>query len=48
MVDKCVNLSTRDYGQAEDIHMSLGHIITYMVKERVRKEAVTNKTYINV
>jgi len=35
MADKCISLSTRDYGQAEDMHMSLGHIISYMVREKI-------------
>jgi D-sedoheptulose 7-phosphate isomerase len=34
--DKCIVLSTRDYGQAEDIHLALGHILTYLVRERIQ------------
>lgn len=27
---------SKDYGQLEDIHMGLGHIISYLVKERIK------------
>jgi D-sedoheptulose 7-phosphate isomerase len=36
MTDKNINLSTRDFGQAEDIHLSLGHIISYMIKAKMK------------
>lgn len=32
---KCITLSQRDYGQVEDIHLCLAHIISYLVKERM-------------
>lgn len=32
---KCVVLSSQDYGQVEDIHLTLDHIISYLVKERI-------------
>ena len=28
--------ASKDYGQLEDIHMGLGHIISYLVKERIK------------
>lgn len=36
MVDMSINLSSRDYGQVEDMHLALEHMVTYMVRERVR------------
>jgi D-sedoheptulose 7-phosphate isomerase len=38
-VDKSINLSTHDFGQAEDIHLSLGHIISYMIKAKMKSDA---------
>jgi len=35
LAHKSVVLSSRDYGQVEDIHASLAHIISYLVKERI-------------
>lgn len=35
LVDKCIILSSRDYGQVEDVHLSLAHIISYLVRERL-------------
>ena len=35
LVHKSIVLSSRDYGQVEDIHLSLAHIISYLVRERV-------------
>ena len=35
IVHKCIVLSSRDYGQVEDIHLSLAHIISYLIKERL-------------
>ena len=35
LAHKCIVLSSNDYGQVEDIHMSLTHIISYLVKERI-------------
>ena len=34
---KCIILSSEDYGQVEDAHMSLAHIISYLVKEKIRR-----------
>jgi D-sedoheptulose 7-phosphate isomerase len=36
MTDISINLSCRDYGQVEDMHLSLEHMITCMVREMVR------------
>lgn len=38
LVDKSVVLSSRDYGQVEDAHLSLAHIVSYLVKERLGSE----------
>ncbi|AGG05841.1 MULTISPECIES: SIS domain-containing protein [Dehalococcoides] len=38
--DICVVLSSCDYGQVEDVHLSLGHIFSCMVKARIEKETV--------
>lgn len=35
LAHKCIVLSSRDYGQVEDAHLSLAHIVSYMVKERM-------------
>ena len=35
IVNKCIVLSSRDYGQVEDIHLSLAHIISYLIKQRL-------------
>jgi len=35
LVHKCIVLSSKDYGQVEDVHLSLAHIISYLVKERI-------------
>jgi len=35
MADISINLSCRDYGQVEDMHLSLEHIITCMVRKLV-------------
>jgi D-sedoheptulose 7-phosphate isomerase len=39
ITDRSINLSTRDFGQAEDIHLSLGHIISYMIKAKMKSNA---------
>jgi D-sedoheptulose 7-phosphate isomerase len=39
MTDKSINLSTRDFGQAEDIHLSLGHILKELVKAKMISDA---------
>jgi D-sedoheptulose 7-phosphate isomerase len=35
MADKSINLTSRDYGQAEDVHLCLDHILTCMLKARI-------------
>ncbi len=35
LVHKSIVLLSRDYGQVEDIHLSLSHIISYLVQERI-------------
>jgi D-sedoheptulose 7-phosphate isomerase len=35
MVHKGIILSSRDYGQVEDIHMCLAHIIAYLIRQRM-------------
>jgi D-sedoheptulose 7-phosphate isomerase len=35
LVDKCIVLSSKDYGPVEDAHVSLAHIISYLVKDRI-------------
>jgi D-sedoheptulose 7-phosphate isomerase len=35
LVDKAIIVSSWDYGQVEDVHLSLGHMITYAVKDRL-------------
>jgi len=37
LVHKGIVLSRKDYGQVEDAHLSLGHVISYLVKERIAK-----------
>ena len=32
---QCIVLSSNDYGQVEDVHLSLAHIISYLVKEKI-------------
>ena len=34
-------LSCRDYGQVEDSHLCLAHIISYLIKEKIKSEALT-------
>ncbi len=36
LADKCIVLSSSDYGVVEDVHLSLAHIICYLVEERIR------------
>ncbi len=38
LVHKSIVLSSRDYGQVEDIHLSLAHIVSYLVKERISSD----------
>ena len=38
MVKKCIGFSSSDYGVVEDIHTSLTHIITYLVKSKISEE----------
>ena len=35
LIHKCIVLSSKDYGQVEDAHLILEHIISYLVKERL-------------
>jgi D-sedoheptulose 7-phosphate isomerase len=35
LVDKSITLSSRDYGQVEDTHLVLDHIVTCLVRERI-------------
>ncbi|MCJ7656081.1 MAG: SIS domain-containing protein [Dehalococcoidia bacterium] len=35
LTHKCIVLSSKDYGQVEDAHLSLAHIISYLVKEKI-------------
>ena len=35
LAEKCIVLASMDYGQVEDAHMSLAHIISYLVKEKI-------------
>ena len=35
LVDKSIVLSSRDYGQVEDTHLVLDHIVTCLVRERI-------------
>lgn len=35
LVDKAIIVSSWDYGQVEDVHLSLDHIITYAVKDKI-------------
>lgn len=35
LTHKCVVLSSKDYGQVEDIHLTLDHVISYLVKDRL-------------
>lgn len=37
LASKSIVLSSKDYGQVEDIHLSLAHIISYQVKEKIRE-----------
>ena len=37
LAHKCIVLSSRDYGQVEDIHLTLAHIISYLLKEMMSK-----------
>jgi D-sedoheptulose 7-phosphate isomerase len=37
LADKSIILSCHDYGVIEDVHMSLGHIITYLVRGNMKQ-----------
>jgi D-sedoheptulose 7-phosphate isomerase len=39
MTDKNINLTTHDFGQAEDIHLSLGHILKELIKAKIESDA---------
>lgn len=32
---KCIVFSSKDYGQVEDIHLSLAHIVSYLIREKI-------------
>jgi len=38
LVDECIVLSSRDYGQVEDAHLALTHILSEMLRDRVANE----------
>jgi len=38
LVDSSVTLSNKDYGQVEDVHLCLAHIISYLVKEGINDD----------
>lgn len=38
LAHKFIVLSSKDYGQVEDIHLGLAHIISYLVKERIAND----------
>jgi D-sedoheptulose 7-phosphate isomerase len=38
LVHKAIILSSQDYGPVEDIHLSLDHIISYLVRERIAND----------
>ena len=35
LVHKCIVVSSTDYGQVEDIHLSLAHIASYLIREKI-------------
>lgn len=37
-VHKAIILSSRDYGQVEDVHLSLDHIVSCLVRERIAND----------
>lgn len=38
LVHKCIVLSSRDYRQVEDVHLSLAHIVSSLVKGRIAND----------
>jgi D-sedoheptulose 7-phosphate isomerase len=38
LVDKAIIVASGDYGQVEDVHLSLDHMITYSVKAMIAKD----------
>jgi D-sedoheptulose 7-phosphate isomerase len=36
LAQKSIVLSSRDYGQVEDSHLCLSHIISYIVREKIK------------
>ena len=38
IVNECITLSSKDYGQVEDAHLALTHILSDMLKERITNE----------
>lgn len=35
LTHKCIVLSSRDYGQVEDAHLCLAHIVSYLVRDKI-------------
>jgi len=35
LADQCLSLSCRDYGQIEDAHLAISHILSEMLKEKI-------------
>jgi len=35
LADECLTLSSKDYGQVEDVHLTLTHILSAVLKERI-------------
>jgi D-sedoheptulose 7-phosphate isomerase len=38
LASECVSLSSRNYGQVEDAHLALTHILSDMLKERIDRD----------
>jgi D-sedoheptulose 7-phosphate isomerase len=38
IVSECVSLSSRNYGQVEDVHLALTHILSDMLRERIARD----------
>jgi D-sedoheptulose 7-phosphate isomerase len=38
IVSECLSLSSRNYGQVEDVHLALTHIISDMLRERIARD----------
>ena len=35
LVHKSIVLSSKDYGQVEDVHLSLAHIVCYLIRDKM-------------